>query len=287
MDVDAAARRRELGRFLVARREETTPSQVGLPTAGRRRTPGLRREEVALLAGVGVSWYTWIEQGRAANVSGEVLDAIARVLGLNDTQRLYMRRLAGLSAEYVDSRYRPDVCSLSPFVDGWLPNPAYIVDRYWNVVIANSPFRRLWAVDDQPVNIIEYFFTNPYAHTLYPMWDSEARFVAARFRSHASRYPDDPQFRSLITRLTGANETFAKLWSQRAVVDDACGPDLLFHPAAGQMAFTRTSLRFTDQIALTMVVFLPIPGTGTEAAIAVVVQVGESAAGSPALCPGD
>ena len=98
----------ELGDFLKAHRTEITPAQVGLPTSGTRRTPGLRREEVALLAGVGVSWYTWIEQGRAANVSGEVLDAIARALRLDQTQRLYLRRLAGVGADPEPAESRPD-----------------------------------------------------------------------------------------------------------------------------------------------------------------------------------
>lgn len=275
---DIPDRLAELGKFLVARRAETSHSQVGLPAAGRRRTPGLRREEVALLAGVGVSWYTWIEQGRASNVSGEVLDAIARVLGLDDTQRLYMRRLAGLSADYVNSVYRPDVRALRPFVDNWLPNPAYIVDRYWNVVTANSTLRTLWGIDvDQPVNFVEYFFTHSHARTLYPLWDEEAATVVARFRSQAARYPEDPQFASLVARLSGASETFADLWSRQVVADDACGPDLLFHPTAGKLAVNRTSLRFTDRIGLTMVVFLPIPGTGTEAAMSALGRAAGSA----------
>ena len=273
----------ELGKFLVARRGETSPSEVGLPTAGRRRTPGQRREEVALLAGVGVSWYTWIEQGRATNVSGEVLDSIARVLGLDDTQRLYMRRLAGLSAEHTDPVYRPDALTLSPFVDNWLPNPAYIVDRHWNVVTANSPFRTLLGLETgQQINFVEYLFTHPHARTLYPHWDEEARTVVARFRSQVSRYPEDGQLAALITRLTARSEEFADLWSRQTVAEDACGPELLFHPVAGKLAFNRTSLRFTDRIGLTMVVFLPIPGTGTETAVSVLERVA-SAAGAPAL----
>ncbi|GGQ68099.1 helix-turn-helix transcriptional regulator [Couchioplanes azureus] len=268
MKSDVPARLAELGRFLVARRAETSPDRVGLPVAGRRRTPGLRREEVALLAGVGVSWYTWIEQGRAPNVSGEVLDSIARVLALDDTQRLYMRRLAGLSTEHVDSAYRPDAGALAPFADNWLPNPAYIVDRYWTVVTANSTFRAFWNVaPGEQFNLVEYFFTDPHARMLYPLWEEEARPLVARFRSQVARYPDDPRFAALIGRLSRTSTGFADLWSRQVVADDACGPDLWFHPGAGRAAFQRTSLRFTDRIGLAMVVFLPISGTGTEAVV--------------------
>ncbi|MEV6343774.1 helix-turn-helix transcriptional regulator [Actinoplanes sp. NPDC051851] len=282
IESDVPPRLAELGKFLVARRAETSPHQVGLPAAGRRRTPGLRREEVALLAGVGVSWYTWIEQGRAPNVSGEVLDSIARVLGLDDTQRLYMRRLAGLSVEHVDSVFRPDVRALSPFADNWLPNPAYIVDRYWNVVTANSTFDAFWKSSARSqINVLEYFFTDPYARTLYPLWDEEAYPLVARFRSQVARYPDDPKFESIAGKLADTSRKFSELWSRRIVEDDACGPDLWFHPGAGKAAFNRTSLRFTDRIGLSMVVFLPIPGTGTEAVVRRIV----STAGAAALRP--
>lgn len=138
----------ELGKFLMVRRAEVSPTQVGIPESGKRRTLGLRREEVAFLAGVGVSRYTWIEQGRAENICGEVLDSIARVLRLNDSQYNYLRRLAGIEVRYPASTTVPDIGHLLPYVENWLPNPAYIADRWWNVVVANGAARVLLGMDE-------------------------------------------------------------------------------------------------------------------------------------------
>ncbi|ALG06316.1 hypothetical protein AOZ06_04705 [Kibdelosporangium phytohabitans] len=203
-----------------------------------------------------MSWYTWIEQGRA-NVSAQVLDAIARVLGLSADQRIYMRRLAGLNADYIDARYTPDKRELIPYVDNWNQGPAYVLDRYWNVITANDQFHTLWAATQRRINIVEHFFTDPHARTLYPLWESAAPTLTGRFRSQASRYPDDPEFRCLTRRLVTTSPAFAQLWAQHLVTDDACGPDSLFHPGTGPQKYMWTSLRFADRTGLTMVVYLP------------------------------
>src|SRR5215475_5792615 len=132
-------RRRELSAFLRSRRERLTPLQAGLPANGRRRTPGLRREEVAVLAGVGVSWYTWLEQGRDIKVSGDVLDAVARVLLLDDVERAHLYRLAGLNPPPRSSA--PSVAAspeLERLLAAWAPRPGYIRDRHWNFAAVND-----------------------------------------------------------------------------------------------------------------------------------------------------
>ncbi|WP_269745532.1 helix-turn-helix transcriptional regulator [Thermobifida cellulosilytica] len=255
-----------MGNFLKARRAEITPAQVGLPTSRNRRTPGLRREEVALLAGVGVSWYTWIEQGRATNVSGEVLDAIARALRLDQTQRLYLRRLAGVGADPEPSEVRPDPRAFQPFVDNWLPNPAYVADRYWNLVAVNEAVRNLMGLD-APQNILEEFFTNEQTRKRYPLWKDDAPILVARFRSQAARYSGDPGFTALISRLRRDSPEFAELWNRHEVLEDSCGTEILHHPAFGNLSFTRTTLDFTSRIALRLTVFVPVSGTGTEEAL--------------------
>ncbi|MEV7080838.1 helix-turn-helix transcriptional regulator [Streptomyces sp. NPDC093516] len=277
----------ELGRFLMARRAEVSPNQVGLPDAGKRRTPGLRREEVALLAGVGVSWYTWIEQGRAENVSGEVLDSIARVLRLSENQRLYLRQLAGVQAVPLLPDAPPEAEAMRPFVENWWPNPAYIADHAWNVVVANAAAESLLGMVDErpggacldagrgsgvlggrrPYNILREFFTNDDVRSAYPLWEKIAPTVVARFRSQAALHIEDAAIPALVEELRVASPVFAQLWDRHEVQEDSCGPEVLTHPAVGDLHFTRATLDFTRRIALRMTVFLPTPGTGTEAAL--------------------
>src|SRR5262245_22949812 len=131
-------RRAELREFLRSRRARVSPEQAGLPDGGRRRTPGLRREEVAVLAAVGVSWYTWLEQGRDITVSAEVLDAISRVLLLDGAERAHLYRLAGLNPPAPQpAPARLAVPELQHVLDAWLPRPAYIRDRHWNFAALN------------------------------------------------------------------------------------------------------------------------------------------------------
>lgn len=277
----------ELGRFLMARRAEVSPNQVGLPDAGKRRTPGLRREEVALLAGVGVSWYTWIEQGRAENVSGEVLDSIARVLRLSENQRLYLRQLAGVQAVPLLPQAPPGAEAMRPFVENWWPNPAYIADHAWNVVVANAAAETLLGMGGEhtdgsrigeepasgalagrrPYNILREFFTSDEVRSAYPLWEEIAPSVVARFRSQAALHIEDATIPALVEELRAASPLFEQLWERHEVLEDSCGPEVLTHAAVGDLHFTRATLDFTRRIALRMTVFLPTPGTGTEAAL--------------------
>ncbi|NUR25774.1 MAG: helix-turn-helix domain-containing protein, partial [Catenulispora sp.] len=179
----ADRRLNELGSFLTARRAEVTPAQVGLPHTGSRRLRGLRREEVAMLAGVGASWYAWIEQGRAKNVSPSVLSAIANVLRLDGTQRSYMMRLAGYAAPApTGGAAVVDHEMTGPVVDSFLPNPAYFLDRYWNIVAANAAAHRLLDLDG-PCNYLDLLFGHPAARQRFPHWEQEAAEAAGRLRA--------------------------------------------------------------------------------------------------------
>lgn len=253
----------ELGKFLMARRAKVTPPEVGLPASGKRRTPGLRREEVALLAGVGLSWYTWIEQGRAENVSGDVLDAISRVLGLDNSQRMYLRRLAGLSTEHSSSPPTPEPPQWRPFVDNWMPNPAYIADRYWNVVVANEAARTLFGMDGSSTNVIRSFFADKNVRFRRPFWEEDAQDIVGRFRARAANWVEDPRFVTLIESLKLDSPEFAELWSRHEVVEDSCGTDIFEHETLGNLSFTRATLDFTSRTELRLTVFTPIPETGT------------------------
>ncbi|MFI8340511.1 helix-turn-helix domain-containing protein [Streptomyces sp. NPDC085639] len=257
----------ELGKFLIARRAEIKPAEVGLPVAGFRRTPGLRREEVALLAGVGVSWYTWIEQGRAENVSAEVLGAISRVLNLDYTQRQYIWRLADLRPDRSAATSEPDTSALQPYVDNWLPNPAYVTDRAWDVTVANRSARELLAMDGGTGNVLRDFFLHPGTRASYPSWEEEAHTMVARFRSHAARYPGDPLLAAVIDGLCAESPEFEHHWLALDVQEDACGVDILQHPLTGPVSLKRTTLDFTVRMGLRLTVFFPVPGTSGQQAI--------------------
>lgn len=250
----------------MTRRAELSPTQVGLHDFGRRRTPGLRREEVALLAGVGVSWYTWIEQGRAENVSEDVLDAIGRALLLDESQHAYLRRLAGIECRFEAPTETPPLVHLRHVIDAWSPNPAYIADRWWNVVVANEAAHSLLDLEDGRTNIILDFFTRDRTRTHYPCWEDTARAVVAQFRSQTARYADDEEIHALVSELRRRSKHFAQLWNRREVLDDLRIPESMIHPELGEIRFTRTTLQFPEHTALHLTLFLPEPDSGTERA---------------------
>jgi len=247
----------ELGSFLAARRAEVTPQQVGLPNTGPRRLPGLRREEVAMLAGIGASWYTWIEQGRAKNVSPNILTAIADVLGLNQTQRQYMMRLAGYAAPFPRLPPEDNRELSSDVVNGFLPNPAYVLDCYWDISVANSAAERLLGIDGQWTNYLDLLFNHPLAADRFPRWEQEAASAVAHFRAESAEMLGDPLLDALIARLRDESATFAKLWDRYDVDDESPGIQVLNHPDLGEVSLTRLSLDVTSRSGLKLVLLRP------------------------------
>jgi transcriptional regulator with XRE-family HTH domain len=260
--VKAADRRLgELGSFLAARRAEVTPHEVGLPSLGSRRLPGLRREEVAMLAGVGASWYAWIEQGRAKNVSPSVLSAIANVLRLNETQREYIMRLAGYAAPA--QRTRPpavdhDLTCL--VVDSFLPHPAYFLDRYWNIVAANDAATRLLGIDG-PCNYLDLLFGHPSVRERFPQWEQDAEQAAGRLRAQRAELLDDPLFEALIQRLRTKSRAFAEAWDRHVVCNEASTVQTLHHPELGPVSLKKLCLQMPAYLGLRLVLLHPgLPG---------------------------
>ena len=257
----------ELGKFLTASRASLTPRDVGLIMSGRRRATGLRREEVALLAGVGVSWYTWIEQGRAENVSGEVLDSIARVLRLDENERLYVRRLAGLEAKHSTPSVDFDRQVFQPFVDNWGHNPAFITDRTWNVIVANVSAVRLFNLDSGSHNFLVHHFTDTRHRALYANVEQKDHEIVARFRNQVAYYPDDKQLRDVISQLSLSSERFATLWVKHEVREDAGGDELLIHAAVGELPLHWATRNFPERVAIRITLFHPQVGSNTDYAL--------------------
>lgn len=252
----------ELGSFLAARRAEVTPHQVGLPGGGARRLPGLRREEVAMLAGIGVSWYTWIEQGRARNVSLEVLDAIAGVLSFDEAQRRYVMRLAGYSApRRPDSPIDDELHHASGIVDSYLPNPAYILDRYWDVVVANSAAAYLLGIGDSQANYLTLLFEQPESAERFPYWRQEAEDAVARFRTMSGEFLGDLRLHSMIGRLRDGSPVFAELWDEHRVSDGSSSTQVLFHPELGEVSLVRVILDLAPNSGTQLILLYPQPTT--------------------------
>ena len=221
-------RRVELGSFLRARRERISPDAVGLPAGGRRRTPGLRREEVAQLAGVGITWYTWLEQARDINVSAPVLDAIARALRLDQRERAHLFTLSAT----VDLEAEARRCSaLLPgyqlFLDQLDPFPAVALSWRYDILAYNTAYRflrrDLEEIPPEERNFLWLFFTHPDYEDFVEDRDKGARHAVARFRTHLATHLGDPLGQELVSRLLAASPFFAELWSQHDVAPDEPG----------------------------------------------------------------
>lgn len=238
-------RMRELGAFLRARREKTSPSDVGLPPGGRRRTPGLRREEVAALAGVGVTWYTWLEQGRAPGVSDQVIEAVARVLRMTDAERHHALVLAGRAPVTVGPpmMLRPEQAEL---LESLLPFPAAIQADGYEIVAANRSYRFLFHdLDDyapEDRNCAWLMFTDPVWNAAIIDRDVVLPEIAARLRARRVEHPGDPRWDLLIARLRDASPHFRELWERYEVADDRPSIRRYRSPAAGDLTVHFQSL---------------------------------------------
>ncbi|WP_343954332.1 helix-turn-helix transcriptional regulator [Nonomuraea longicatena] len=258
------SRREQLRDFLRNRRSRLTPDDVGLITAGRRRTPGLRREEVATLAGVGVSWYTWLEQGRDINASAEVLDAIGGALRLTEPERAHLYVLAGLNPPLEGGAKGVEVPQqLRDLLDSWLPRPAILRDRYWNLLMVNDTAQAVFGLGDDDHNCLISFFTNARYRSMHTHWASAAPDVVAAFRADVARAPGDPEFGRVIDDLSAVSPEFAELWARHEVGLPAQSVKAVRHPEAGELLFDMTTLAVVDRPGWYLEFYNPQPGSET------------------------
>ncbi|WEV24252.1 helix-turn-helix transcriptional regulator [Streptomyces sp. 71268] len=254
-------RREELRAFLRSRRARVRPEDVGLPGRGLRRTPGLRREEVATLAGIGVSWYTWLEQGRVINVSDSVVESISRVLTLNRAERAYLYQLVGLQPPedkvVEDAAPMPELRRL---VDVWSPYPAYVLDRWWNFIIINRSAQAVFGLRGHGQNCLVSFFTDEKYRSFFANWDTLAPQVVADFRGAAAAYSDDQRFAVIACRLRQESPDFARLWDQHDVRKESNGTKSVLHPVMGEMTFDHLVLHPSSRHDLRVTVHLPREG---------------------------
>lgn len=258
-------RARELSAFLRSRRQRLQPADVGLPAGVRRRTQGLRREEVAMLAGISPTYYVFLEQGRELRPSRRVVAALADALRLDPTERALLSELAHGDAQAVPTMpgeaLDPVVLAL---VDQLDPNPAYVTGRYWDVLAANRAASLLWtdwtALVPQARNMLWWMFTDPKARSVFVEWDKEAMALAARFRAAAVRHPEDPGFHVLAERLQVASAAFRAWWPRFDVAPLGSGVKLLRHASLGEIKLRHTVLQVAANPDSRLVAFQPEDG---------------------------
>lgn len=280
MDVDP---RTELSEFLRSRRARLSPDDVGLPRYGRtRRVPGLRREELAQLAGVSVAYYTRLEQGHGRNVSDEVLDAIANALQLNDAERTHLRNLTacpfGNKKKKTTRQVRP---ALQHLIDN-IGVPAYVGGRRSNVLAWNPMAAALFGdwgeLEPRDRNWARFIFLRPSYQELFVNWEQKAADVVAFLRMDAGCYPNDADLASLIGELSVKSELFRQLWAKHDVKEKSFGTKLLRHPLVGEMTLQYETLRMPSEPDLFLTTYHAEPGTQSAEALHLLASWGKDAA---------
>jgi transcriptional regulator with XRE-family HTH domain len=260
----------ELGRFLRARRTQTSPEQVGLTVgAGLRRTPGLRREELATLSGISIDYYVRMERGKETRPSPSVLDALARALHLNDQEHHHLRELAARAARYAPEPPPAPTRTVRPhlklLLDSLRPNPAYIISRSMDLLAWNPGGLALYAgLDDWPAkqrNLARYLFLHPTAHTLFPDWDNQIRGCVSRLRTVAGTAPDAPDLTHLVGELVLKSPDFAKLWERYDVTGRKSAHKTFHHPHVGTMTLAAQPLDLEGTPGQRLGVYVAEPGT--------------------------
>lgn len=218
-----------------------------------------------MLAGVGVSWYQWLEQGRDITVSPQVLDAVARVLRLNDAERRHLYVLAGLNPPLTAAWNCPQLTDdLERLVEGWMPKPAHLIDRLWNLISTNESARLVLGYQlGQNDNCLASFFLDPMFRTIDRNWSATARIVVAQYRSAMSQHPGDEGFTQIVDDLAVRSSDFAELWALHEARPAITMRKVLDHPTAGELRFESTQLQIPGQSELIMVFHNPVAGSGT------------------------
>jgi transcriptional regulator with XRE-family HTH domain len=254
-----------LGEFLRARRERVRPEDVGLRGGGLRRVPGLRREEVALLAGISSDYYLRLEQGRDRNPSVQVLEALARVLRLDASGTTHLLGLAQPERPAASRRRvrKPEAvpASVRELLDTWSSHPAYVQNRFTDCLAANSLCRALSPNYAPGVNLLRAVFLDPAEHELRRDWEELTAEGVATLRGHIGPDVDDPRLVELVGELSVRSERFRLLWSRHEVRPMLGRTSLLSHPLVGDFELRSNKFEIPGTDALNLVVFHAEPGS--------------------------
>jgi len=257
----AGHRRRELAEFLRTRRARLTPEDIGLAPGVRRRTPGLRREEVAQEAGVGITWYTWLEQGRPIKASSQVLDSVARALRLDEAEREHMYQLADLPLRLTRTDAPVVSEALREVVDSLDPLPAALLNSRWDLLATNEAYRDIFSFwHDEPCqmrNILWCTFTEPEVRARYLNFEDEAPRTVAQFRAASANHLGEPAWTEFIRELTERSVDFAAMWARHDVARPGVRVKHFLDPRAGLLRMQTSSLAVSDMPEARIVVYTP------------------------------
>jgi transcriptional regulator with XRE-family HTH domain len=277
-------RRAELSEFLRSRRARLKPEDVGMPDFGRhRRVPGLRREELAQLAGVSVAYYTRLEQGNGRNVSAEVLDSIARALRLTDAEHNHLTHLAKPKQHKKKQAARPQQVrgALRQLLDTLDGVPAYITGRRSDVLVWNRMAAAVfgdWSeLPPQERNWARMVFLRPEYRDLFVEWEQKAIDIVCLLRMDAGCHPDDPRLAALVGELSVKSEDFRRLWATHDVKEKSHGVKLLRHPLVGDLALQFESFRLVGDTELALITYHAEPGSSSAEALRLLASWGTDA----------
>jgi transcriptional regulator with XRE-family HTH domain len=258
----------ELGDFLKTRRKKLLPYQVGLPEGVRRRTPGLRREEVASLAGIGVTWYTWLEQGRAIRISEAVIESLSRALMLEREEIIHFYALAKVvPPEYIPTSTDTINPILQHLLDSMECSPAFVLNSRWNIIAWNKAACAVFAdfsiMENCDRNLIWLMFTSESYKKLFPDWEIHARGMLARFRSSLGNFIEDPWILQFVEKVKLHSVEFDELWPRHEIEDENEMYKKIDNPIVGRLNFEYSSFQILDNHNFKLLVNTPAPDTDT------------------------
>jgi transcriptional regulator with XRE-family HTH domain len=268
----APVRRTELADFLRTRRLALKPDDVGLPNGGRRRTPGLRREEVAQLADVGTTWYTWLEQGRDVRASQSVLESLAEALQMTAAERSHLLLLGrGDEVLPIQSRCETLEPTVARLVENLGPSPACIIGRRWDYLAWNPAFSAVFCdptrYPDGRRNQLWSIFMDPVRRRQTSDWEARARNALARFRADNARHLGDPDFEELIAAMRDGSEEFRCWWKRHEVARSGTGRMELRHPKLGKLLFEHAVFKLEESPEQRLILYSPLPQARTAAKV--------------------
>jgi transcriptional regulator with XRE-family HTH domain len=254
-------RRRELGTFLRSRRERIKPEDVGLRWSRRRRTPGLRREEVAQLAGVGITWYTWLEQGRDIRASAEVLEAIARTLQFDSHERQHLFTLAGVATTTIADQCLGLCPTAQALLDQLEPFPAAVINDRFDLLAFNRVYASFFEdLDSSPIedrNCLWLAFTHADWRRMIVDWDEIVARMVGEYRAAMAEHIDEPAWKMLVNRLHAASPEFSAVWDRHDVHSAESRTKRMLHPTAGLLSLDSTSLWLGQRLGTRIVALSP------------------------------